>query len=191
LAIKKASRKVVANSEKNITNKEIDSVESILSVIGQKKRLEILRVLLDADAGSGVTSLAKELGVKAPTVEKHLNTLKKIGLVKKQITLDFTRERWVVRGKKRVSRLLLVVDSEIKALVEPGRLFEEVEKAVRRQQYFKEHESTIQEMEHLRKEGETLDLLLTKISKDYDLLLDDDEKKKVTYWITARNAGIL
>jgi DNA-binding transcriptional ArsR family regulator len=166
------------------------AIELILSVIGQKKRLEILRSLLDSEAGSGVTFLASELGVKAPTIEKHLTTLKKIGLVKKQVTLDFTRERWVIRGRKRVSRLLSIVDS-INELVTPGGLIEEVERAVRRQQYFKEHESTLQEIEQARKEGTMLDLLLARLSKDYDGLLDDDEKKKISYWITARNAGIL
>ncbi|MCI0563904.1 MAG: ArsR family transcriptional regulator [Nitrososphaera sp.] len=166
-------------------------IDFVLSVLGQKKRLEILRSLLDAEAGSGVTSLAKELSVKAPTIEKHLATLKKIGLVKKQVTLDFARERWVIRGRKRISRLLNILDSEIKDLVEAGNLFEEVEKLVRRQQYYKEHESTIQEMEQIRGEGHRLDLLLERISKSYDRLLDDDEKKKINYWMSARSAGIL
>ncbi len=188
-----ASKKIIRKSDKKSGSAQYDAnaIEFVLAVIGQEKRLEILRSLLDAEAGSGVTFLANELGVKAPTVEKHLTTLKKIGLVKKQVTLDFTRERWVIRGRKRVTRLLSIVDSEIRDLVAPGGLLEEVEKAVRRQQYFKEHESTLQEIEQARKEGTTLDLILAKLSKDYDALLDDDEKKKISYWITARNAGIL
>ena len=108
-------------------------IDFILSILGQKKRLEILRSLLDAEAGSGVTSLARDLSVKAPTVEKHLITLKKIGLVKKQVTLDFARERWVIRGRKRVARLLEMLNSDVRQLVEVGNLFEEVEKSVRRQ----------------------------------------------------------
>lgn len=166
-------------------------IDFILSILGQKKRLEILRSLLDADAGSGVTSLAKELSVKAPTVEKHLATLKKIGLVKKQVTLDFARERWVIRGRKRVARLLEMLDSDVRQLVEVGNLFEEVEKSVRRQQYFKEHESTVQEMELARAEGHVLDKMLEQMSKQYDALLDDDERKKINYWLSARSAGIL
>jgi len=166
-------------------------VDVVLSILGQKKRLEILRSLLDAEAGSGVTSLAKELSVKAPTIEKHLITLKKIGLVKKQVTLDFARERWVIRGRKRISKLLDILDSDIKELVQVGNLFEEVEKLVRRQQYYKEHESTLQEMEQIRREGNRLDLLLEQLSKNYDKVLDDDEKKKINYWMSARGAGIL
>lgn len=166
-------------------------IDFVLSILGQKKRLEILRSLLDAEAGSGVTSLARELSVKAPTVEKHLITLKKIGLVKKQVTLDFARERWVIRGRKRISRLLDILDLDIRILVEVGNLLEEVEKAVRRQQYYKEHESTVQEMQQARTEGQRLDQLLERLSNDYDRLLDDDERKKVNYWMSARSAGIL
>ncbi|HEY8109809.1 MAG TPA: ArsR family transcriptional regulator, partial [Candidatus Nitrosotenuis sp.] len=166
-------------------------IDFILSILGQKKRLEILRSLLDAEAGSGVTSLAKELSVKAPTIEKHLVTLKKIGLVKKQVTLDFARERWVIRGRKRIAKLLEILDSEIKELVEVGNLFEEVEKLVRRQQFYKEHESTVQEMNQVRGEGNRLDLLLERLAKNYDRLLDDDERKKIGYWTSARSAGIL
>ncbi len=168
--------------------KEIDFV---LSVLGQRKRLEILKSLLDAEAGSGVTSLARELSIKAPTVEKHLTTLKKIGLVKKQVTLDFARERWVIRGRNRVSRLLEMLDVDVKQLVQVGNLFEEVEKSVRRQQYFKEHESTVEEMEQARKEGRMLDQMLERLSGEYDKLLDDDERKKINYWLSARGAGIL
>jgi predicted transcriptional regulator len=166
-------------------------IDFILAILGQKKRLEILKSLLDAEAGSGVTSLAKELAVKAPTVEKHLATLKKIGLVKKQVTLDFARERWVIRGRKRVARLLEMLNSDVRQLVEVGNLFEEVEMSVRRQQYFKEHESTVQEMEQARKEGEILDQMLERLSKQYDRLLDDDERKKINYWLSARSVGIL
>lgn len=166
-------------------------IDFILSILGQKKRLEILRSLLDAEAGSGVTSLAKELSVKAPTIEKHLVTLKKIGLVKKQVTLDFARERWVIRGRKRIAKLLEILDSEIKELVEVGNLFEEVEKLVRRQQFYKEHESTVQEMNQVRSEGNRLDILLERLAKNYDRLLDDDERKKIGYWTSARSAGIL
>jgi DNA-binding transcriptional ArsR family regulator len=166
-------------------------IDFILSILGQKKRLEILRFLLDAEAGSGVTSLARDLSVKAPTVEKHLITLKKSGLVKKQVTLDFARERWVIRGRKRVARLLEMLNSDVRQLVEVGNLFEEVEKSVRRQQFFKEHESTVQEMEQARKEGHVLDQMLERLSKEYDRLLDDDERKKINYWLSARSAGIL
>ena len=166
-------------------------IDFILSILGQKKRLEILKSLLDAEAGSGVTSLARELSVKAPTVEKHLGTLKKIGLVKKQVTLDFARERWVIRGRRRVSRLLEMLNSDVRQLVEVGNLFEEVEKSVRRQQFFKEHESTVQEMEQARKEGHVLDQMLERLSKEYDRLLDDDERKKINYWLSARSAGLL
>jgi DNA-binding transcriptional ArsR family regulator len=166
-------------------------IDLVLSILGQAKRLEILRSLLGAEAGSGVTSLAKELSVKAPTVEKHLATLKKIGLVKKQVTLEFTRERWVVRGRKRVARLLEMIDSDVGRLVHVGNLFEEVEKSVRRQQYFKEHESSVQEMEQARREGQVLDQMLEHLSTDYDGLLDDDERKKINYWLSARSAGIL
>lgn len=137
-----------------------------------------------------MTSLAKELSVKAPTIEKHLVTLKKIGLVKKQVTLDFARERWVIRGRKRIAKLLEILDSEIRELVEVGNLFEEVEKLVRRQQFYKEHESTVQEMNQVRIEGNRLDLLLERLA-NYDRLLDDDERKKIGYWTSARSAGIL
>jgi predicted transcriptional regulator len=166
-------------------------IDLVLSILGQKKRLEILKSLLDAEAGSGVTSLARELSVKAPTVEKHLATLKKIGLVKKQITLEFARERWVIRGRKRVARLLEMLDSDVRQLVEVGNLLEEVEKSVRRQRYFKEHESTVQEMELARKEGQVLDQMLHRLSNEYDRLLDDDERKKISYCLSARSAGIL
>jgi len=166
-------------------------IDIVLSILGQQKRLEILRSLLEAEAGSGVTSLARELSVKAPTVEKHLVTLKKIGLVKKQVTLDFGRERWVIRGRMRISKMLDTIDSEISELVAVGNLFEEVEKLVRRQQYYKEHESSVHELEQIRKEGHRLDTLLEQLSNNYDKLLDDDEKKKINYWMSARSAGIL
>jgi ribosomal protein L16 Arg81 hydroxylase len=107
------------------------------------------------------------------------------------VTLDFARERWVIRGRKRVARLLEMLDTDVRQLVEVGNLFEEVEKSVRRQQYFKEHESTIQEMEQARKEGYALDQMLERLSKEYDKLLDDDERKKISYWLSARSAGIL
>ena len=44
---------------------------------------------------------------------------------------------------------------------------EEVEKAVRRQQYYKEQAASVQEMENGRKEGEKLDKLLQELGKQY------------------------
>jgi DNA-binding transcriptional ArsR family regulator len=166
-------------------------MDVILSVLAQDKRLDILRVLLEAETGCGVTSLSKALSIKAPTVEKHLSTLRRIGLVKKQMTLDFARERWMIRGQNRIIKLLKLLDAEVRELVEVGHLFEEVEKSVRRQQYYKEQAATVQEMENARKEGEHLDRLLQKLGKQYVQFLDDDELKKVNYWINARNLGVL
>jgi predicted transcriptional regulator len=161
-----------------------------LSILGQEKRLEIMRVLLGEKAGCGVTTLSKVLHIKAPTVEKHLITLKKLGLVKKQVTLDFARERWVIRGHKRVSKLLNILETDVRELLEVGRIFEEVETAVRRQQYYKEQAASSQEMENARKEGEKLDKLLEQLHKHYSRLLDEDELKKVNYWLNARNLGV-
>jgi DNA-binding IclR family transcriptional regulator len=166
-------------------------MDVILSVLGQDKRLDILRALLEAETGCGVTSLSKTLSIKAPTVEKHLSTLRKIGLVKKQMTLDFARERWMIRGHKRVVKLLELLDAEVRELVEVGHVFEEVEKAVRRQQYYKEQAASVQEIENARKEGEYLDMLLQKLGKQYVRILDEDELKKVNYWINARSLGVL
>jgi len=166
-------------------------MDVILSVLGQDKRLDILRALLEAETGCGVTSLSKTLSIKAPTVEKHLATLRRIGLVKKQMTLDFARERWMIRGQKRVIKLLDLLDAEVSGLVEVGHVFEEVEKAVRRQQYYKEQAASVQELENARKEGENLDRLLQKLGKQYNGLLDEDELKKVNYWINARSLGVL
>ncbi len=166
-------------------------MDVILSVLGQEKRLDILRALLEAETGCGVTSLSKGLSIKAPTVEKHLVTLRRIGLVKKQMTLDFARERWMIRGQKRVIKLLDLLDAEIRGLVEVGHVFEEVEKAVRRQQFYKEQAASVQEMQNARKEGEKLDKLLEMLGKKYTTLLDEDELKKVNYWINARSLGVL
>lgn len=166
-------------------------MEVILSVLGQDKRLDILKALIDEETGFGVTSLSKVLSLKPPTVEKHLSTLRSIGLVKKQMTLDFARERWMVRGQKRVRKLLDLLDLEIRGLVEVGHMFEAVEKAVRRQQYYKERASSIQELETARKEGEKLDVMLGRLGKEYAKLLDEDEQKKVNYWVNARSLGVL
>jgi len=166
-------------------------MDVILSVLGQDKRLDILRALLEAETGCGVTSLSKTLSLKAPTVEKHLATLRRIGLVKKQMTLDFARERWMIRGQKRVIKLLNLLDEDVRGLVEVGHVFEEVEKAVRRQQYYKEQAASVQEMENGRKEGEKLDKLLQELGKQHTPLLDEDELKKVNYWINARSLGVL
>ncbi len=138
-----------------------------------------------------MTSLSKTLSIKAPTVEKHLTTLRRIGLVKKQMTLDFARERWMIRGQKRVIKLLELLDAEVSGLVEVGHVFEEVEKAIRRQQYYKEQAASVQEMENARKEGENLDRLLQKLGKQYTMLLDEDVLKKVNSWINARSLGVL
>jgi hypothetical protein len=46
-------------------------------------------------------------------------------------------------------------------------------------------------MEQARKEGYALDQMLERLSKEYDKLLDDDERKKISYWLSARSAGIL
>jgi len=165
-------------------------MDQALSILGQEKRIEILRVLLGEKAGCGVTILAKELSIKAPTVEKHLTTLKKLGLVKKQVTIEFARERWVIRGHRRVSKLLRILDTDVRELLEVGRIFEEVENAVRRQQYYKEQAASAQEMENARKEGEKLDKLLERLDKQYLRLLDEDELKKVNYWHNARNLGV-
>jgi DNA-binding transcriptional ArsR family regulator len=167
------------------------STELILSVLGQRTRLQILRALVDEETGSGVTTLSKDLSVKAPTVEKHLATLRKIGLVKKQVTLDLARERWMIRGRKRVSKLLDLVDSEIMDLVLVGHYFEQVEKAVRQQQYYREHAASVQEMDQARKDGDKLDILLERVSTKYATLLDEDEQKKLNYWISARGLGVL
>jgi predicted transcriptional regulator len=167
------------------------SLDLILSVLGQSTRLEILRELLQAEAGCGVTALSKELSVKAPTVEKHLAILRQIGLVKKQMTLELARERWMIRGKKRVASLLKVIDSEVMDLVIVGHYFEQVEKDVRKQQYYKEHGASVQEMQQARKDGEKLDRMLEKLSKQYAQFLDEDELKKINYWMNARSLGVL
>ena len=167
------------------------SLDLILSVLGQQTRLDILRQLLNAEAGRGVTALSKELSVKAPTIEKHLATLKKIGLVKKQMTLEFARERWMVRGRNRVTRLLNLIDSEVLLLVKVGHYFEQAEKDVRKQQYYKEQSASVKELDQSRKDGEKLDRLLERLSKEYARFLDEDEQKKLSYWINARSLGVI
>ncbi|MEW5840990.1 MAG: ArsR family transcriptional regulator [Thermoproteota archaeon] len=174
-----------------MTVPDTHSIGAVLSTLGQKKRLEILHTLLNSETGMGVTSLARELSVSAPTVEKHLCTLKSLGLVKKQAVFELSRERWVVRGHKRVAALLELIESNVRDLVEVGRLFEELERVVRKLQYYREHPLTVQEKEELKKEERRLDLLLEKLGKELIALLDEDEKKKVSYWSMARNTGLL
>jgi hypothetical protein len=45
-------------------------------------------------------------------------------------------------------------------------------------------------MNQVRIEGNRLDLLLERLA-NYDRLLDEDERKKIGYWTSARSAGIL
>jgi hypothetical protein len=76
-------------------------------------------------------------------------------------------------------------------LVIVGHYFEQVEKDVRKQQYYKEHGASVQEMQQARKDGEKLDRMLEKLSKQYAQFLDEDELKKINYWMNARSLGVL
>lgn len=175
--------------EQVMPNEENLSVDVILSILGQRKRIDLLRILVRSDAGMGVTSMSKELQVSAPTVEKHLSILKKLGLVKKQVTLEFTRERWVIRGRTRVSKLLKTLDSDVQTLVNVGRLMEELENTVRRQQYYKEHGSSAEQKQD--SDNKRFDYLLEKLGKEMVSLLDEEEQKKVSYWSSTRSMGLL
>src|SRR2546426_2877747 len=162
-----------------------------LAALGQSKRLELLKILIETETGYGVTYLSSVLSVKPPTVEKHLSILKNLGLVKRQVTIDFARERWVVRGKNRVRRIVSVLDGEVHNLVEVGRLFEEAEKLARKLQYLKEQASDHDGLRDQRKEGESMDRLLKILREEHIEYLDDDEKNKINYWSTARSVGLL
>jgi hypothetical protein len=87
--------------------------------------------------------------------------------------------------------LLNLVDSEIMDLVLVGHYFEQVEKAIRQQQYYREQATSVQEMDQTRKGGDKLDKLLERLSTKYATLLDEDEQKKLNYWINARGLGVL
>ena len=117
--------------------------------------------------------------------------MKNLGLVKRQVTIDFARERWVVRGKNRVRRIVSVLDGEVHNLVEVGRLFEEAEKLARKLQYLKEQASDHDGLRDQRKEGESMDRLLKILREEHIEYLDDDEKNKINYWSTARSVGLL
>ena len=64
---------------------DMDAVSGVFKALGDPLRLQILRLLPDADCACkvyNVSGLAEKLNVPQPTVSHHLRTLKQAGVVK-------------------------------------------------------------------------------------------------------------
>lgn len=164
-------------------------LHEILYRLGEKRRLQILASLMESETGSGVSELAGKLGVRAPTVEKHLQILKRMGLVKKQTVLAFKRERWMLRSRKRTTKMLRLL-CELSELMQAGRVFEDTENIVNSIRRLKETGMTVKELKGLGEDENRLDRLLERL-KEFHSSLEEDEIKKVTYWSGARGTPFL
>ena len=60
------ARGKVIGSEQRENNQTMDVT---LAALGQSKRLELLKILIETETGYGVTYLSSVLSVKPPTVE--------------------------------------------------------------------------------------------------------------------------
>jgi len=157
----------------------------LLHVFENRVRIEIIRLLLLFEWRS-LSDIAKKLesdsGLKItlPGVLKHMRELEKAGLVRHESGIysekpDARKTIYILQGKERVQRIMDLLQKDIASVMNAGIVFSETAKLARRLQGVGRKISD-EEKEHLEN-------LITKCeSKEMNVYLTDDERKKIRLW---------
>jgi DNA-binding Lrp family transcriptional regulator len=157
----------------------------LLHVFESKVRVEIIKLLLQFEWRS-LSDLAKKLdsdfGLKItlPGVLKHMRELEEAGIVRHESGIysekpDARKTIYILQGKERVQKIMELFERDIASILGAGIVFTETSKLARRLQGIGRKISA-EEKESLR------DLITKCESKEINVLLTEDEKKKVRLW---------
>jgi predicted ArsR family transcriptional regulator len=157
----------------------------LLHVFENKVRIEIIRLLLQFEWRS-LSDIARKLhsdfGLKItlPGVLKHMRELEKAGLVRHESGIysekpDARKTIYILQGKERVQKIMELLEENIANIMNAGIVFSETAKLARRLQGVgrKISENEKEYLETLIKECE---------SKEINVYLTEDEKKKIRLW---------
>jgi DNA-binding Lrp family transcriptional regulator len=157
----------------------------LLHVFESKVRVEIIKLLLQFEWRS-LSDIAKKLdsdyGLKItlPGVLKHMRELEEAGIVRHESGIysekpDARKTIYILQGKERVQKIMELFERDIASILGAGIVFTETSKLARRLQGIGRKISA-EEKESLR------DLITKCESKETNVLLTEDEKKKVRLW---------
>lgn len=157
----------------------------LLHVFESKVRVEIIKLLLQFEWRS-LSDIAKKLdsdyGLKItlPGVLKHMRELEEAGIVRHESGIysekpDARKTIYILQGKERVQKIMELFERDIASILGAGIVFTETSKLARRLQGIGRKISA-EEKESLR------DLITKCESKEINVLLTEDEKKKVRLW---------
>jgi predicted transcriptional regulator len=157
----------------------------LLHVFENRVRVEIIKLLLRFEWRS-LSDIAKKLESDAnikitlPGVLKHMRELEKAGIVRHESGIysekpDARKTIYVLQGKDRVQRIMELIEKDMATILNAGIVFSETSKLARRLQGVGRKISG--------EEQESLKTLITKCeSKEVNIYLMEDEKKKVRLW---------
>ena len=157
----------------------------LLHVFESKVRVEIIKLLLQFEWRS-LSDIAKKLdsdfGLKItlPGVLKHMRELEEAGIVRHESGIysekpDARKTIYILQGKERVQKIMELFERDIASILGAGIVFTETSKLARRLQGIGRKISA-EEKESLR------DLITKCESKEVNVFLTEDEKKKVRLW---------
>jgi ArsR family transcriptional regulator len=86
----------------SLSDSEIEELERLFGTLGDRHRIRILNLLLQADDAVCVCNLVPVLGLSQPTVSYHLKQLMKAGLLERERRGTFAYYRAVAAGRVRV-----------------------------------------------------------------------------------------
>ena len=157
----------------------------LLRVFESKVRVDIIKLLLQFEWRS-LSDIAKKLDsdydlkITLPGVLKHMRELEEAGIVRHESGIysekpDARKTIYILQGKERVQKIMELFERDIATILGAGIVFTETAKLARRLQGVGRKITT--------GEQENLKNLITKCeSKEINVLLTEDEKKKVRLW---------
>jgi predicted transcriptional regulator len=157
----------------------------LLHVFENRVRVEIIKLLLRFEWRS-LSDIAKKLDSDAniritlPGVLKHMKELEKAGIVRHESGIysekpDARKTIYVLQGKDRVQRIMELIEKDMATILRAGIVFSETSRLARRLQGVGRRISG--------EEQESLKILIAKCeSKEVNIYLAEDEKKKIRLW---------
>jgi predicted ArsR family transcriptional regulator len=156
-----------------------------LHVFENNVRIDIIKLLLQFEWRS-LSDVAKKLdsdfGVKItlPGALKHMRELENAGIVRHESGIysekpDARKTIYILQGKERVQKIMDLLEKDIASIMDAGIVFTETSKLARRLQGVGRR-ITDEERESLKT------LIMKSESKEINIYLTDDEKKKIRLW---------
>jgi DNA-binding Lrp family transcriptional regulator len=157
----------------------------LLHVFESKVRIEIIKLLLQFEWRS-LSDIAKSLDsdfglrITLPGVLKHMRELEEAGIVRHESGIysekpDARKTIYILQGKERVQKIMELLEKDIASILGAGIVFTQTSRLARRLQGVGRKMS--------EEEKESLRNLITRCeSKEINVYLTEDEKKKVRLW---------